>query len=212
MRVWQTVLFTCVLMSAVVVPAYSVSGVEVSGDLNLSGTGTVSFPDGSKQTTAACRYEDNGDGTVTDCRSGLIWLKDANCLANLGGIDRTSPGRLNWTDAGAWVGGLGNGFCGLNDLSVPGDWRLPTWLEWTAMVAYARSRYNLPALTDAAGTAQWTTGHPFLNVVSDFYWSASSNAGNAGYAWVVSMASGDVYPNGIKTTDLFYVWPVHGGQ
>ncbi|OAD19121.1 hypothetical protein THIOM_005259, partial [Candidatus Thiomargarita nelsonii] len=30
--------------------------------------------------TRAKRYIDNGDGTVTDNSSGLIWLKNANCF------------------------------------------------------------------------------------------------------------------------------------
>ena len=32
------------------------------------------------------RYKDNGNGTVTDCKSGLVWLKDAHCADISGGV------------------------------------------------------------------------------------------------------------------------------
>jgi hypothetical protein len=32
------------------------------------------------------RYEDNVDGTVTDCRTGMIWLKNAECIDTANGI------------------------------------------------------------------------------------------------------------------------------
>ncbi len=31
-------------------------------------------------------FTDRGDGTVKDNLTGLIWLKDANCLANKHGL------------------------------------------------------------------------------------------------------------------------------
>jgi hypothetical protein len=77
------------------------------------------------------RYEISGRGTVTDCRTGLIWLQDANCKDSLGltGIDK-SQGYLNWYNAMKWVAALGGGYCGLFDGSSAGDWRLPTKTEW----------------------------------------------------------------------------------
>ncbi len=60
------------------------------------------------------RYEVMNDGTVQDCRTGLIWLKDADCRDSLGlpGIDK-SLGRLEWYDALKWVAALHSGHCGL---------------------------------------------------------------------------------------------------
>ena len=69
------------------------------------------------------RYEDNGDGTVTDCRTGLIWLKNANCTDTSNGIANPN-GYLTWYDALTWAAGLENGLCGLTDGSSAGDWRL----------------------------------------------------------------------------------------
>lgn len=183
-------------MTAVTVPAYAAPGVEVNGDLNLSGTGTISFPDGSKQITAACRYEDNGDGTVTDCRSGLIWLKNANCA-----------GQKSWAEAVAWAAALATSACGLTDGSIAGEWRLPTRLEWMAMTATAQKRYYYsPTLTNAAGTAQWTEGNPFSNVQSWAYWSSTTDASDASGAWFYDMILSTI--SGAYKTASAFVWPV----
>ena len=44
------------------------------------------------------RYEDMGDGTVTDCRTGMIWLKNAQCTDTSNGI-ANPKGTLTWYDA-----------------------------------------------------------------------------------------------------------------
>lgn len=200
-----------ILMFVVSASAYAGPGVEVSGDLKLSGTGTISFPDGSVQTTAGdChgRYENNGDGSVTDCRTGLIWLKNAKCTDTSGAIINTN-GYLTWANANTWAAGLGNGLCGLTDGSSAGDWRLPTKTEWMAMVQSARKHgYINPPLTNAAGTGQWAAGDIFDTVQGNGYWSGSSSGTNV--AWVVGMINGYVY-FGLESND-FYVWPVRSGQ
>ena len=201
------------LIVVVTASAYAAPAVEVSGDLKLSGTGTISFPDGSVQTTAGdChgRYEDNGDGTVTDCRTGVIWLKNAKCTDTSGAITNTN-GYLTWADANTWVAGLGKGLCGLTDGSSAGDWRLPTKTEWMAMVQSARKHgYIYPSLTNTAGTGQWAAGDIFDVIQSNCYWSSSTYAGNTGYAWFVNMYDGSVHSN--NKTINYYVWPVRGGQ
>jgi hypothetical protein len=96
------------------------------------------------------RYIDNGDGTVTDNRTGLIWLKNANCF-----------GRKDWKTAMQLAAKLADGQCGLSDGSKPGDWRLPTKDEWKAMVD---TEYKRPVLSNAAGTGQWKEGDAFSGV------------------------------------------------
>ena len=164
------------------------------------------------------RYEDMGDGTVQDCRTGLIWLQDANCKENLGltGIDKSS-GNLNWHDAKEWIAALESGYCGLNDGSSAGDWRLPNKSEWMAMIAYARKQIKLgawtsPALTNAAGTGNWTTnGDAFNNVQSAYYWSSTLNTVGSDLAWIARLTDGDPGFAG-DFTSPYYVWPVRGGQ
>ncbi|HID99500.1 MAG TPA: DUF1566 domain-containing protein [Thiotrichaceae bacterium] len=136
------------------------------------------------------RYTDNGNGTVTDNRSGLIWLKDANCF-----------GKMNWYAAMERAANLLNGRCGLSDGSTPGMWRLPTKDEWEAMID---TSYRSPTLSNAAGTAQWTEGDAFLDVEMDYYWS--STAANTASAWGMTLNYGSEI-NGEKSFS-FYMWPV----
>jgi len=88
------------------------------------------------------RYQDNNNGTVTDCRTGLVWLKNADCRDMTGSVNK-SAGVLTWQLAKEWVAKLWDnpaGTCGLNDGSGIGDWRLPTRTEIMAMVESARRR------------------------------------------------------------------------
>ena len=50
---------------------------------------------------------------------------------------------------------------------------------------------------------------PFINVVSNYYWSSSSVAYVSGNAWGV-YGDGDVYGSGKDGN--YYVWPVRSGQ
>jgi hypothetical protein len=65
------------------------------------------------------RFINNGDGTVTDGLTGLVWLKDANCF-----------GSQNWDNAMSLSAGLNSGECGLSDGSEAGDWHLVTKYEF----------------------------------------------------------------------------------
>ena len=144
------------------------------------------------------RFTDNGDGTVTDNTTGLIWLKDADCLETIGGIDR-SFGELTWVNALTWCNNLSNGSCGLTDGSTAGDWRLPNVKELFSLIDFGNVRLALPS------------GHPFLNVWDEAYWSGTSLADpGVGQAWWVDMYYGKI-DLGSKT-GVYRVWPVLGGQ
>jgi hypothetical protein len=167
------------------------------------------------------RYKDNGDGTVADCSTGLIWLKNAKCVDTSGGVKPDSKGRLSWYDAMKWVADLRTGLCGLTDGSSSGVWRLPSKAEWEGMVAYAKKEgYTDPALTNAAGTATWTDGDAFNNVQLVFYWSSTTYDGpwsalvhemnKKGAAWGVTMMVG--YMDYGYKSDHDNVWPVRGSN
>jgi len=140
---------------------------------------------------AGFRYKDNGNGTITDNRSGLIWLKNANCF-----------GAQNWEKAKQSAATLASGQCGLRDGSGAGDWRLPTKEELKAMMD---KKYKIPALSNAKGTAQWKEGEVFSGVQSS-YWSSATHAGTTSYAWYVNLNDGYVGAD-IKTSNN-NVWPV----
>ncbi|RLE20061.1 MAG: hypothetical protein DRJ65_19015 [Acidobacteria bacterium] len=150
------------------------------------------------------RFVDNTDGTVTDMLTGLVWLKDATC-ADLAGTD--VDGKADWTAALSAAGALANGTCGLTDTSVAGDWRLPSRFELESLLDL---KYTEPALSNAAGTGQWTEGDVFAGVQSDGFWSSTSAAYNPGLAWTVWPYYGSVDHDGKWNTG--YVWPVRAGQ
>ena len=154
---------------------------------------------------ASPRFTDNGDGTVTDNNTGLIWLKNAYA----------SAARRTWADALADVAELNSsGTMNRNaagDTSNSGshqtDWRLPNVNELQSLINYG---YNWPSLTNTAGTGQWISGDPFTGVQSDYYWSGTSYVGTTTDAWFVSLASG--YIAATSKTSSYYVWPVRGGE
>lgn len=191
------------------------STLTVAGTIETT-SGGVKFPDGTVQVTAkrACaggRYEDNGDGTVSDCRTGLVWLKNAGCSDNLLGVP-VFYSVMTWNEASNWVFWLSNGYCGLTDDSSPGDWRLPTFNEWTSMITSARKQgFTDPSLTNSAGTAKWVQGDPFDNV-QYYYWSGTSfvNPDNS-----ISVNCTDLYNGYISYCrpgeKFISVWPVRAG-
>ena len=106
----------------------------VDGNWGLQ-TGTASAG-GTASNSPNPYFPDNGDGTVSDNLTGLIWLKNANCF-----------GQKDWATAMSDADNLSNGTCGLTDGSSAGDWRLPNRVELTSLV---NSEYYNPALSNAA--------------------------------------------------------------
>jgi hypothetical protein len=141
------------------------------------------------------RFTDNGDGTVTDNLTGLIWLEEANCF-----------GQEKWLDALNDCASLADGSCGLTDGSSGGDWRVPNIKELLSLIHYGVS---LPVLPNTAGTGKWSEGDPFTGVQS-YYWSSTTDANDVGLAWLVLFYFGDLYHHGKNSQ--YYVWCVRSGQ
>lgn len=158
---------------------------QVSGEAN-------SLTKTPKISTSSHRYIDNNNGTVTDKTTGLIWLKNANCV-----------GDITWYKAKYFVNKLANEQCHLSDGSKPGDWRLPTKREWQAMLD---KRYTWPTISNAAGTGKWEKGDAFLGVQTYYYWSSSTPKFDKRDAWYIVIGSGHM--NKTYKTNSYYVWPV----
>jgi hypothetical protein len=158
---------------------YDKSGTEIP----CAGTGQ----DGDLQegiTWPDPRFTDNGDGTVTDNLTGLVWLKDANCF-----------GTRTWANALTVCNSLAGGQCDLTDSSVLGDWRLPNRKELGSLLDLGNYYPALP------------TGHPFNNVQSSNYWSSTTNARYTYFGWDVRFNDGsEAYDR--KGNHYYYVWPI----
>ena len=132
------------------------------------------------------RFADNGDNTITDKLTGLMWTKNAN----LPGGART------WQQALDYVAGLnaGAGLCGFH------DWRLPNRVELSSLLDY--SHWNKSILTP----------NPFTNIIPGEYWTSTSASYQYGpdAAWDVRLDTGVVYTS-VKHLANAYLWPVRTG-
>ncbi len=136
------------------------------------------------------RFTDNGDGTVTDNLTGLIWLRDANCPA----------GSMNWQAALDWVTSFNSTAIACTDYAAMTftDWRLPNIKEFGSLIDYSQQSPPLPA------------GHPFVAIpAASRYWSSTTESVPT-FAWQQSMGFGG---NGIdQKSESHFVWPVRGGS
>lgn len=156
------------------------------------------------------RYVDNGDQTIADKLTGLIWNKEANLMKtrdpsfDAGGyFDDAQDGAVTWQHALDYVKKLNRErYLGFS------DWRLPNINE-------LRSLTNAQANQDA-----WLKSQGFENVQAKFYWSSTTEWSRATIiprfdaAFGVYMDTGTVSSTS-KTGGQFsanYVWPVRGGQ
>ena len=122
-------------------------------------------------------FVDNGDGTITDNATGLMWSED------------DSGEGMNWEDALAWVQQNNEeSYLGYN------DWRLPNAKELQSIVDYTRS----PQTTNSAAI------DPVFKVTSiidergemnyPFYWTSTTHVDSAGGGGVaVYIAFGEAF-------------------
>ncbi|MBU2652231.1 MAG: DUF1566 domain-containing protein [Bacteroidetes bacterium] len=107
------------------------------------------------------RFTDNGNGSVTDTFTGLMWVKDANLIATRNPSfdqDRTpGDGDIDWKTAFDYVDLLNNdNYLGHN------DWRMPNMVELRSLVNLQYPDIALPP------------DHPFINL-KDLYWSSTTS-------------------------------------
>jgi hypothetical protein len=132
------------------------------------------------------RFTDNGDGTVIDHLTDLVWLKNGNAF-----------GWRNWQEALDDCNGLHAGSFGwLDDGSRPGDWRLPNIKEIESLVDYGRFGPCLPNGWQQA----------FENVQPSSYWTSTSVAAAPTEAMFIILGVGPAIFE--HKEHPFYVWPV----
>jgi hypothetical protein len=134
------------------------------------------------------RFIDNGDGTITDRLTGLMWTGDANAPGSGG----CSPGT-----AKTWQAALDYAAClNANSYLNYTDWRVPNKKELESLIN-----------AGATDTSAWLNSHGFINAQPSLYWSSSTYASNTASAWVIDMHYGDIVDY-TKTNSDARVWAV----
>lgn len=171
---------------------YNSSGTEIS----CAGTGQ----DGAYSINPMS-FTDNGNGTITDNNTGLLWQKCSMGQNN----DATCSGTAtthNWYQATGTYDASYNpsaiNVCGSLSLAGTG-WRLPSKKELVSIMDYSIP-YPGPTIPQAI----------FPNTVSSYYWSSTTYAGYTSYAWYVYFYNGYVIDN--YKVNYYYVRCVRGGQ
>ena len=171
-------------------------GISIAGDLEPSGAPAPTMktldqipPTWSQILPASKRFE-KLDACIGTCPIPKpIWgVLDKET----GLVWEKSPDTLlrNWTTA--------TDYCYNKALGGRKGWRFPTVEELASLVDPSMTNPALPS------------GHPFINVQSDNYWSATTYPGYTTTAWCVDFSNGYVNPNNNTLTN--YAWCVRGGQ
>jgi len=148
----------------------------------------------------ANRYVDRDNGTVTDIKTGLIWLKQAFCGALTFNSTFAAGSQL--------VAQLADGQCGLSDSSSPGDWRLPTKEEWEATWD---TGCPSPTITDTTGTACFAAGSPFTNMppaANRGFRSSTLDGADVSQYIVANLDNGTSFSFPRAAAPGFILWPV----
>jgi formylglycine-generating enzyme required for sulfatase activity len=144
---------------------HTVFGVNFA-DGRIKGYGTYNPMGGYKLNFALCvrgnidygmnDFTDNGDGTVTDAATGLMWQQDDSGVG------------MQWQDALAYAESL--------SLAGHDDWRLPNAKELQSVVDYTRSPdYSGSAAIDPVFSC---TGNTNETLATDYpwYWTGTTHA------------------------------------
>jgi len=175
----------------------------------------------------ACRYVDNGDGTVSDLNTGLMWeqttgtvfgtntnkINDVNntytwCVNNGSGHCDTASDLPDGTAFTVFLATLNNG-ASSDGTTITGcfanhcDWRLPSIVELFGIVdlsAPGCSAYTSPCIDPIFGPTQ-----------SNFYWTATTYAGRPSTAWDVDFRTGGGLLIDFNKLFTYYVRAVRSG-
>jgi hypothetical protein len=159
--------------------------------------------DAAVRAGAPLSYVDNGDGTITDKVTGLMWEK----LLDDGSI-HDWDNAYSWSDAFGKIAVLNMQPCFTGHC----DWRLPNRRELESLIDMDRVKPASNPVFDSAC-------EPGCDVTScsctqlTYYWSSTTyqDPGNTDNAWAVNFSLGDVNAN-LKIPDNQYgVRAVRGG-
>jgi len=180
-------------------------------DVGFPATGqTTSYApgdDGATRSGAALSFTDNGDGTITDNVTGLMWEKKSR-----DGSLHDREKAFTWLPgAGSiweWLGQLnsegGNGFAG------HGDWRIPNVKELGSIVDYevasptATAEFNTACTSGSCGVTTCSC------TKTSGYWSSTTLPSLTTSAFVVRFSDGKI--SDTDKTMTAFVRAVRGGS
>jgi len=151
-------------------------------DGRIKGYGTNMPGRGAKTFFAVCvrgnpayghnDFHDNGDCTVTDRATGLVWSQSDSGVG------------MDWASALAWVAAKNS-----SNYLGHSDWRLPNAKELQSIVDYGRSpdTTGSAAIDPVFGVTSITNENGKLDY--PFYWTSTTHAGHEG-KWAVYIAFG----------------------
>lgn len=151
---------------------------------------------------AAMRYVDNGNDTVTDTQTGLMWEKQTTAVGSGENLrdPRDVDNTYTWEYAvGDWIDKMnGRLIANVNDGSFAGytDWRVPTMAELQTIVDMTQPTRVNPAFGPNALAPYWS--------------SSRRELGTTPNAWYVLF--GTDIPVSVGVPFKFHVRAVRGGR
>lgn len=136
-------------------------------------------------------FIDNGDGTMTNTKTGKMWLQDVSCI-----------GKFNWDLSFKMISAFNYEAKLFNCTDYTArynDWRIPTLEELKELEN-----------PEEPNIAEWLSEQGFYNVEETFFWTAIDSKRNLYYAWIVNMRDGRVM--NVAKSFKFVVWPVRDGN
>lgn len=192
--VGQPVDLTCPPTGGIQQTGQTVCYDGLGAEIDCEGTGQ----DGDFQLGASRSFTDNGDGTITDDVTGLVWEK----MTDDGSIhDKDST----WTWENAFTSKIE--MLNLEVFAGYEDWRLPNRFELDSLVnlgASGPAAYSVFAAGCTNGCTSCSCTRP------DYYWTSSTYVANAAYGWTVYFNAGDTYAS--KKDQAYFVRAVRGGH
>ena len=190
---------------------FPATGQKTSFPPTLKLTDAPVRDDGLVRAGGALSYQNNGDGTITDLNTGLMWeqkIRDIDGGEGLHHVGRVFP----WDSAAPtiwdWLEEVntenGTGLAGYN------DWRIPNVKELQSIVDYGTfsppvdvAFNHNPGMLATCSVAECS-----LTGVGN-HWTSTTVALNTVMAWGVGFNAGGVFTD--SKSDILFVRAVRGG-
>jgi len=187
-------------MQILLMNVWAVRGKGTNSVAPVSQTGAKESPADVGVPLPSPRFTNNKDGTITDNKTGLIWLANADAF-----------GAVPPDQALTACDKLASGSNGLTDGSKAGDWRLPNINELQSLCNYG---YLNPVITNDKGDAKWTPDGvgktcSISGVQSGWYWVSTTTTLSSDRVWAINLGTGVIH---FEPSMTDHVWPVRGGK